>query len=157
MMSVKTYFCTKMPYEIKIRNKMAILILLLQFPFHNNFSVFMLSCKFSVTNAIFSNLHQKTAYLYANFLTNTLFLLMLISVFSVCDINSLDQWSMSYRSGVCFTFVSGFFAAFSAAFSCPSLILPRMDVFSFGSFTASFSVCCAFSSTPSIAISFACW
>ena len=46
-MSDKTYFCIKLrfgiKYEIKIRNKTAILILLLQFPFHNNFSVIMLN------------------------------------------------------------------------------------------------------------------
>ena len=52
---------------------MAILILLLQFPFHNNFSAFMLSYEFSVTNNSFSYLHQKTAYLYITSFTNTLF------------------------------------------------------------------------------------
>ena len=45
MMSDKTYFCIKIrfgiKFEIKIRNKTV--ILLLQFSFHNNFSVNMLS------------------------------------------------------------------------------------------------------------------
>ena len=88
-MSDKTYFCIKLrfgiKYEIKIRNKTAILILLLQFPFHN---------KFSVINSSFSYLHQKNSIFVSNFLykyaafTDTNFII------KMCDIISLDQWSM---------------------------------------------------------------
>lgn len=97
-MSDKTYFCIKIrfeiKFEIKIRNKTTILILLLQFPFHNNFSVFMLSLQIFCHKQFFLLLTSKNSIFVYNFLYKYAVFTDTNFIIKMCDINSLDQWSM---------------------------------------------------------------
>lgn len=98
MMSDKTYFCIKIrfgiKFEIKIRNKMAILILLLQFPFHKNFSVIMLNLQIFCHKQFILLLASKNSIFVYNFLYKYAVFTDTDFIIKMCDIISLDQWSM---------------------------------------------------------------
>ena len=114
-MSDKTYFCIKLrfgiKYEIKIRNKTAILILLLQFPFHNNFSVIMLNLQ------IFC--HKQFILLFAS--KKRACALFLISISNI---------SYNYPHGYQYQLYKLFMSSLSAFSPIVSYYINKLDIFS---------------------------